>query len=935
MSVKRLSVLLCFFVFVNSTKAQHKADSIQNLILQSAGIEKATHQLELARYYLETEPEDAISLVNSIIFWTEQTHQGEIRIEVMFIKAQALFLTDSLTAASAIIDQLDAAATKAKNKKMLAQSLLLKGNIEWKKQEYHKALAIYKQLIDISRKNNYSDLQIEANNQMGLIFREQGQNESSLKQFLKALELESKTPNPALRANTLNYLGSYYWRAGQYPKALEYYQQALVIREKSEKERDVINSLINLGIVYQDMGNYLLALDNQNKALELLKNHRNLTNKALVLNHIGNTYWRMGCYDTSLTFYKKSKIIRESFNDLENIASLDDNIGHVFKMTNRFDSALTYYNNSLQIRQQLNIQSKQAYSLSNIGSVYLKMAKYPKALDYYFKALSIREELKEQDETASSLNNIAMIYCELSEFEQSIAYHQRALEIYEKSANKAQTAVTLNYIGNVYWKSNNLNLALENHMKALRIRQETGDQAAIGTSLNNIGLIYRDMDQFQKSESFFIDAIEIYKKIGNHQSEAFTRNNLGDVYDRWNKPQKALELYQQALSVFIEINDQRGIAIVSENIGQLYLVQNNLAKAKPYLDRSWKIALEIKDGELIKNTGFDNYKLFEKTGNYPMALDFYKNYTISKDSISISSNASKMLEIQSRYELDAKQKEIELLKSNTELIRSKMQYQKRITWFLGIISVLLLVLCGQLYLSFRNKKAANKMFEKIFSIIAHDLRSPVAAMNNLSGLLNQKQIELTETERNNLMEHIESLTQSLMGLLDNLLNWSRNRNGIIEYKPENLPLSQLISETIQLANPVAMNKQITILSNVDESLTIYADKNGCLLILRNLVMNAIKFSRNSGTIKVFTRVEEHMAIIGVQDFGIGIAPDELNKIVQGLNTKSRPGTQKEKGFGMGLKLCNDFIKVNKGKLWAESIENEQTIFYFSLPLAKL
>jgi K+-sensing histidine kinase KdpD len=300
-----------------------------------------------------------------------------------------------------------------------------------------------------------------------------------------------------------------------------------------------------------------------------------------------------------------------------------------------------------------------------------------------------------------------------------------------------------------------------------------------------------------------------------------------------------------------------------------------------------------------------------------------------------SGNARKLLEIQSRYQLDVKQKEIELLKSRTELVESNIKYQRRLTWIMTFLTILLLATTLQFYLSYRNKKSANRMFEKIFSIIAHDLRSPVSAMNNLAGLLNKNEIILTDQERRNLMFHIEGLTQSLMGLLENLLNWSRSRSGIIEYNPEVLALDELIEESVALINPVALNKQITIEKQMESGLKVYADKNGTMLIIRNLMANAIKYSKSGGKIKILVYKQNKSVVVGIQDFGIGIAPDKLQNLVKGLNTQSQTGTMNEKGTGMGLRLCNDFVKVNKGKLWAESVENEQTIFYFSLPVSKL
>ena len=130
---------------------------------------------------------------------------------------------------------------------------------------------------------------------------------------------------------------------------------------------------------------------------------------------------------------------------------------------------------------------------------------------------------------------------------------------------------------------------------------------------------------------------------------------------------------------------------------------------------------------------------------------------------------------------------------------------------------------------------------------------------------------------------------------------------------------------------LARNKQITIVNNIEPQHSVFADINAVSLIFRNLIGNAIKFTQPNGQIVIFSTQNNNKITIGVQDNGVGLSADKLKKFLKSKNAVSEPGTANEQGTGMGLKLCNEFVTINKGSFWAESIENTKTTFYFSLP----
>lgn len=934
MTFKHLAIFT-FCVAATFTQAQNKADSLAEKIAASPDSRKCEYMLQLAEMDLNTYPSQANDLIHKALLIADETNDYESFAGALILRLKLLCAKDSIDEAQKVMSNLKKVAKRSGMKELQAKANLAEADLQTATGEYDKAISSYNMLISSCMKAELHDIAIISANQLGYIYREKAQPEQSQKSFLKAIEIESHSDYPELKAVSLNFLGSHYWRNGQYSLALDYYLQAQDLRSQYCGEYEMATSLINIGNTYQNMGNFDMAIDCQSKALQMAQNWENKLPEAQIMNYIGNIYWRKSLYDSSLVYYDKSLALYAQMGNLLKTASLYDNIGNAFKMNSQFDSAMYHYNKALAIREEYGTKSDIAYSLSNLGSICLKTAKYPQALDYYFQALNIRDELGDKANTASSMVNIGLIYKELSDYEKAIKYQNDALSIYLAIGNNELTASTLNQMGNVHWTSGNLPLALDCHMKALRLRQEIGDKSATASSLNNIGLIYRDMNDTINAEKFFLDALDIYDKSGNLQSAAFVHNNIGDLYTRCGKASLATAQYKMALKVFEAKNDKRGIAITSQNIGQFLYSAKDYANAKAFYDRAMQMARQINDIEIIKNVSLDNFNLYEKTGNQAKALESYKLYIACRDSISNSANIQQMLEMQSLYEINVREKEIELLKSKAENTTLKISSQQRLILFCGIALALSLALCITIYFSYRTKKHANEMLRKTFSIIAHDLRSPVASLSSLTGLLNQDEIELDNDERKELLEQSEQLTHSTLHLLETLLEWSHSQNGdIVEYNPEKLKISALADEVISTAKPVAKNKQLNIVNQIDDSgLQVLADRKGCLLILRNLIMNAVKFSNKGGEIQISARKEQGTAIIGVKDFGIGIAPDDLKRITQGLNSTSRRGTMNEKGFGLGMRFCIDFVHANKGQLWAESEEGKFTVFYFSLPLA--
>ena len=225
----------------------------------------------------------------------------------------------------------------------------------------------------------------------------------------------------------------------------------------------------------------------------------------------------------------------------------------------------------------------------------------------------------------------------------------------------------------------------------------------------------------------------------------------------------------------------------------------------------------------------------------------------------------------------------------------------------------------------------NATKDKFFSIIAHDLKGPFNSIIGLSDLLEE---QIQEKNYSGIEEYAKIIHKSsfqAIELLTNLLEWSRSQTGRIEYLPEYVEMVTLINEVIDLFHELAQQKSITVIKNIPRNVIAFADKAMISTVLRNFISNAIKFTHPGGQINISAEITSEELIILISDNGIGINRELLDKLFKIEETHSTPGTRKEKGTGLGLLLCKEFVDKHGGRIWVESTVKQGSKFYFSIP----
>lgn len=241
---------------------------------------------------------------------------------------------------------------------------------------------------------------------------------------------------------------------------------------------------------------------------------------------------------------------------------------------------------------------------------------------------------------------------------------------------------------------------------------------------------------------------------------------------------------------------------------------------------------------------------------------------------------------------------------------------------------------GSLKESESKLKELNLTKDKLFSIIAHDLRSPFNSIIGFSDLLMKNGEDLNAEEKEQYSSIINGAAKSTLVLLDNLLNWAKSQSGQLSFNPETIHLSELIQEITKLENAQAQAKNIVINNFSLEQIKVIADQNMLKTILRNLISNAIKFTNKGGEIKIFATLKQDDVEITISDNGVGINKENAIALFKLSSNTTTVGTANESGSGLGLVLCKEFVEKNNGKIWVESEEGKGSNFNFTLPIYK-
>lgn len=621
------------------------------------------------------------------------------------------------------------------------------------------------------------------------------------------------------------------------------------------------------------------------------------------------------------------------------------------------ESALSRANKKLQEAEKNGNGKEKAWALKELGLIHLtRTYDYGEAMALLVKALVIEDSLQLSKDQVVTYFVMARVFEAVSDFSKSEEFLSKALSRNKLLDDASMDARILNELGKIHANTGKIDAAFDDYNHVLEHKDVIDDAAVEADALFNLGHLFTLQGKYSNALQHYKRALAIRRAGGDKRNEALSLNDIGELYRLMKNDEKAMANHTVALEIRKTLRDKKGVAESYNNIGELNRQQKKWQQAIDNLQLALEAGQEAQDQHEILRSYEYLSECYEALGDYKKALNYKDLFFAINELIQGDLNEQQILKIQNGHEVSQKQSQISSLETERTIRELELTREKKYNTLLtaGVIIFMLLaavVVYISLKLNRSNKDLAaasakekiqnlelqelNATKDKFFSIISHDLKGPLNSLTSFSSLLINHTDSLSKEEIKMFAQDFDKSLKNLFALLENLLEWSRSQTGNIEFRPESFDLASVLGENAALLKAQAQHKGITITQEGPPQLPIRAHKNSVNTVVRNLISNAIKFTPDNGTIRLGLARDGKDATVSVTDNGVGMPPEVVDKLFRIDSKHSTKGTANEKGTGLGLILCKEFIEKNGGRIWVTSKESEGSVFSFSLPLVAM
>lgn len=533
---------------------------------------------------------------------------------------------------------------------------------------------------------------------------------------------------------------------------------------------------------------------------------------------------------------------------------------------------------------------------------------------------------------------------------EALVYFMESAELYGKQNKKLAQALACFEIALIQHKAENYEEAETYYRRTLNLGSDSLNHRIRINCINGFALIERTRKNFTAAEREFKNAYNVAE--ANHDSiwMGILAGNIGSIYMARENYDSSLYYYFRNLHFVKNTLEFENEIETYSHLGKLYLLKSDLKLAKVYLDSAIGIirARKIHFNDFFNPMDYINESyalLYAAGGDYQQAFEHYtKFHEVSQQKLS-NINGLSLKQLESTYAFNQKNNELELLKKINQANVQAIHHQRYIAAAFAIIILLMLVWAINAYKTGLQRKRLNKELsesntelerlnrvkDKLFSVLSHDLRSPIASLKTLVTYLQDDDIDKAELKE--LYSQFQHQLEMSGDVLESLLQWAKSE--LIETK---LHLDKVVLANV--ANNVALQlknamdeKNIQFHNNLSFHLTALADKFQVEIILRNLIANAVKFTNHGGSISVAGMTDDKHIEIYVEDNGVGMRDEDIKNLFQPGKLFTNKGTNQEKGTGIGLFITKEMVLKNGGNIWANSRKEQGTVFTFTLPWA--
>lgn len=616
-----------------------------------------------------------------------------------------------------------------------------------------------------------------------------------------------------------------------------------------------------------------------------------------------------------------------------------------------FASAKQFSEQALALAENKNWPWAKVIAYSQVGFLATLSGDYTSAIKFDNQNLQLVIAQRDSASIAETLNFLGNDYSDLGKYDEAYYYFTQSYRVARAINDSLKMTVAIYNIGTVLTELGQYDLALDHFSVATRISEAINDIDGLPYNQDAVGDVFLRKKDFSKAEDNLIKALKNTKTRKLTVLEPRVLKHLARLYFETKQFDKALSSYDSAAKIYRSNSNQFGVAEVNLGISEILIEQDRFDEAQKKIEASLATAQSFNADKM----SIDSYKLLsslaERKEDFVDALDYHKKYKQLEDSLFSRDMVEKVFQDQLRFKTETKDFEIAALSRASSDQKQEIQREEFIRNILVVVVALTAILLFSVYRSGQRRIQINKLLmehqeeikrrkdeleqlnqvkDKFFSIISHDLRSP---MNALSGILNLMEGDnISREEFSTLTKELRSQFNHTRTLINNLLDWALLQMDKLKIQPEKIELSALVDENFNLLASMQL-KDIKLLNLVPAKTFGMGDLNMLNLILRNLILNGIKFSKAGGNIEISATEKEGWITMAVRDFGVGIHPEVQKILFEKTMGYSTRGTANEKGTGLGLILCKEFVEKNGGTIWLESEPGKGSTFYFTLPKA--
>lgn len=622
-----------------------------------------------------------------------------------------------------------------------------------------------------------------------------------------------------------------------------------------------------------------------------------------------------------------------------------------------YKKALLFITETAKLAESLNYVKGLAESTYYRALIYSNRNDYFNAIDNYNKSRLYFQKIKDSLGIAKVSNSIGLIEIKRGNYIVGLKNSLSAIEIFEQKGLKDELSKAYNNLAEAYFKTNQIDKAIDFNFKALEVRKQIDDRDGVKLSTKNIADLYSVRKEHRRAIEYYEKVLDMIPQDSDQELRGEILPKLGSEYLQFKEFEKASELLVEGLKYNRRQNNQEGLLRALNAIGNLNLMRKKVRLAETQLNEAYAIAQKIDN----KTELLENYKLhiaLDSTRGYFQNAFFWQNkyYDLKEEMAQ---------EEQQVFPSDFDSLDIEdndpFVDSSNSIVNDDGKdnwLSKNPLYLYGGILALIILLSLLIYALSKLKtlkskideqnealelekirndaileqthhlEEVNQVKDKLFSIVSHDLKDSISSIKAFLDLL--KEDSISREEFNDLIPELSENANNASALLFNLLNWSKSQLQNLEPKQEHFNIQEVFHNKIALVEQKIEDKRIVL---IDESQRdfVYADRSMIEIVIQNLITNAVKFSRTGDVITVSNQDVNGKALICVEDTGVGISRENLDKLFKANKNFTTIGTKNEKGTGLGLTIAKDLVELNNGRIWVESTLNVGSKFFIELP----